>query len=239
MRMLWEVWKMGHRELVTMLAVMFGAALVGSGLTAVIVSIDAESYAVMGSFMALIVWAVLTFLTAALSMEKQFGLAVAMGRTRKEFLIFRWVILIVNTAIELLVIAGIHRIEKTAAMLFYRGMSCGFDAVAWLIDYRIIIAALLLIPAASLFLGMLLTKFQRKAFWGIWVVWMAGSILLPKAGHIIADNPDSLPARVFMTMAAGIARLGIGGQLAAVAVISFVFLLVSAAVFRKQAVTQV
>ena len=237
--MLWEVWKMSHRELVMTLAVMFGAALVGSGLTAVIVSIDAESYAVMGSFMALIVWAVLTFFIEAFSMEKHFGLAVAMGRTRKEFLVFRWIILIVNTAIELLAIAGIHMIEKAAAVQFYRGIPCGFDAVDWLLDYRIIIAALLLIPAADLFLGMLLTRFQRKAFWGIWVVCMAGSILLPKARHIIADNPDSLPARVFMTMAAGIARLGIAGQLAAVAVISFVLLLVSAAVFRKQAVTQV
>lgn len=240
MKRLWKIWEMRYREHVLMIVgMLICAALAGNVLNAVIVVLGAERYAILGSFLALVLWAAYTFFAEAFSLEKQFGMAVAMGRTRREFLLSHWIMLILNTAIELLVIFCLNIVEKAAAGVFYRGLPCGFDLVSQFCDYRIILAALLLAPATGLFLGMLLTKFQIKAFWGIWLVWMAGSIFLPKLAHGITENPDSIPARIVMTVLEGIAGLGAYGQLAAAAVVSLIFLLVSVTVLEKQAVTQV
>lgn len=240
MKKLWEVWKMNKSELLIALGSMLFGMVFGSVMVMLVVLLsgDADNYALMGSFMAFVIWiAVITFI-GAFSLERRFGMAVSMGETRKSFIVSQWLIMAFNTLLEILVIIIINTVEKAIGEAVYN-VPCDFDVISHLIDYRIILAAVVVVPSASMFLGMLIAKFQKKAFWGIWVVWMAVSVGGARISHLVVENPDSMPARIINAAAASAAALGMTGAVLFAVFIGAVLLAVSAIVLRRQPVTQV
>lgn len=238
MKKLWKVWRLNKDELLLTLGAMLVSLLFGSGMVALIVLMsDADSYAVMGSFMAFVVWIAIIVFIGAFSLERRFSMAVAMGETRKSFIVCELLIIAGNTLIEILVLATMNMLEKSLGAVIYQ-MPCEFDIVSTLLDYRLILAAVIMVPIASMFLGMLIIKFQRKAFWGIWVFWMAISVGMSRIAHIIDEDPDSLLARMLGSVIELFHTLGIAGIALGGILLGAILLAISVAVLRKQAVTQ-
>lgn len=240
MKKLWEVWKMNKSELLITLGSMLVGMVFGSVMVALIVLLadDVDSYALMGTFMAFVVWVAVIVFVGAFSLERRFGMAVAMGETRKSFLINQWLIMAFNTLLEILVIVVMNTVEKAIGERLYN-LPCDFDVVSQIIDYRLILAAVVTVPSASMFLGMLIAKFQRKAFWGIWVFWMAGSVGMSRLSHLAHMNPDGVLAKMADTLAASATAMGMTGAALLAVLIGAVMMTVSVAVLRRQAVTQV
>lgn len=240
MKKLWEIFKMNKSELLLTLGSMFGGMVFGGVMVALIVllSDDADSYALMGTFMAFVVWAAIIVFVGAFSLERRFGMAVSMGETRKSFLINQWLVMAFNTLLEIVAIVVMNTAEKAIGERVYN-LPCEFDVVSHMIDYRLILAALVAVPSASMFLGMLIAKFQKKAFWGIWVFWMAGSVGLSRLSYLAEENPDGVLARMADALAASAAALGMTGAALLVVFIGAVMMTVSVAVLRRQAVIQV
>lgn len=240
MKKLWEVWKMNKSELLITLGSMLVGMVFGSVMVALIVLLadDVDSYALMGTFMAFVVWVAVIVFVGAFSLERRFSMAVAMGETRKSFLINQWLIMAFNTLLDILVIVVMNTVEKAIGERVYN-LPCDFDVVSQIIDYRLILAAVVTVPSASMFLGMLIAKFQRKAFWGIWVFWMAGSVGMSRLSHLVHMNPDGVLAKMADTLAASAAAMGMTGAALLAVLIGAVMMTVSVAVLRRQAVTQV
>lgn len=239
MKKLWEVWKMNKSDLLLALGTMLFGLVFGSILVGVIILIadDADSYAVMGTFMAFGLWIALIVFLGGFTLERRFGMAVGMGETRKNFIIYQFVVMAINTLLEILVLIVMNTVEKTVAGMIY-DLPCEFDVISHLIDVRFILAAVVLIPVLSLFLGMLIIKFQKKAFWGLWVVWMAGSLGMANMEKILHANPDNAIVTAIKNAIESISALGITGGVLCGAVIGAVLLAITVAVLRKQAVTQ-
>lgn len=233
------MWKLERKNLVGMLGVLAGMWLFGFILCAIIMykSEDAVDYALLGSFVMIVAWALVNMFCGAFSLEKEFGMAVSMGRTRQEFIFCYWTICTVKCIIELVCILLFDGLERVLAAELYRGLPCALDVWKELIDFRIILGAVIAIPAVNLFTGMLVMKFQKKAFWGLWVMWMLGCGGLPRALEFMMEHKENPLARALYSIQQTVISLGITGGFAVAVVISVVLLVVSGAVLKKQAVT--
>lgn len=230
---------MNKSDLLLALGVMLFGLIFGSILVGVIVRAvdDADSYAVMGTFMALVAWIATIVFLGGFMLEKRFGMAVGMGETRKRFILYQFLVMAINTSIEVIVLIVMNTVEKTVAGMIY-DLPCEFDVVSELIDIRIILAVIVLIPILSLFLGMLIIRFQKKAFWGIWALWMVCGVGSTKLGNIRHENPQSAVAVAVDKAIEIISSFGITGGVWCGAVIGAALLAITVAVLRKQMVTQ-
>lgn len=238
MRNLWEVWKMNKSDLLMTLGSMLAGSLFGSIMVAVIMWFaDADSYAVMGSMIALVIWLAIIVFTGAFSLEKRFSMAVGLGETRKSFIASQFIIMAVNTLIELLFVIMLNALEKNLGAMIYK-LPCEFDVVTGLFNVRRAALIVILVPVVSMFFGMLIIKFQRKAFWGIWVLWMLGSFGSSRVIQQAAHNPNGILARMIKSVVNLMEALGANGVLLCGLLLALVLLSITVAVLRKQPVTQ-
>ena len=98
----------------------------------------------------------------------------------------------------------------------------------------------ILLPVLYMFIGMLLIKFQKKAFWGIWVIWIASSLTLANISYI-KESEGLLRYVVQVVEHIGnfVVSIGVYGQLAIVAGVAVVLFFITGTALSKQAVTQV
>ena len=115
--MIGKVWKMGLSGLLWTLAIIVGMWLFGMGMVAVLILVlKQDSYMIIGSCIAILVWFMVSILADSLTLEKQFSLAVGMGRTRKEFLVVRYIVQVINTVIGILVLIAVRSEEHTSEL---------------------------------------------------------------------------------------------------------------------------
>lgn len=234
---------MNLTELLQSIALILGSSIFGIILVAIIVAIDKESYIVLGSMIGLFLWIMIFSMIGAVSLEQQFNLAIAMGRTRKEFLICRYLVQVINTVIGLSAIALLNLIEAELDKLLYKGIRCEFHGIGMILkDFRFLAVVVILVPALYFFMGMLLAKFQKKALWAIWVLWMLGSTLLPRIITALSKEQHGRFAGVISILRRIIdfvKSLGTIGQLAAIVLVSLLLFVITKTVLEKHAVTQI
>lgn len=242
--MIWKNWKMNAKELLlfSLVAIVaseiFGLLVVAG----VVLFLDADSYIVLGSFIALFIWLAVEVFAGAISFEKQFSMAVAMGRTRKEMFICLYIVQMINIWIGLAVLSGVNLLETALDRMLYPDIACEFNLLERFISFRIMIMAAVFLPAIYMFLGMLLTRFQRKALWGIWVIWMAGSLLSSNIADAMSDEPHGIFAGIsgiLRGIAGFVTGIGQYGQFALVLLLCLLMVSGAGFVLRKQEVTLV
>jgi len=195
-----NMWKLYLPELYQMLVIMLIGEIFGIVLIKIIVSVDStiEGYAVLGTFVAMFLGIIVTLISAVFSYGAKFNLAVSMGCTRKEFFLSYWGGSLLFVAIEIAAVLVFGILETGLGKIMYAN-SLLFEEVnflTYLMDYRVIAGLLLMVPAVGIFVGALTLKFQTKAIWAMWVVWMVACLGGAKVHDIISENPDSILADV-------------------------------------------
>ncbi len=240
MSKIWNVWKMNLGELLWSLAAMLGGTVFGMIIMSVVVIMSKENYMVIGSFIALIIWIMVYVICGVIGFESSFSLAVAMGRTRKEFIICRYIVQVINVWIGLSVLYILNLAETMFYRIFFKGITCEGNIFEILVNIQFFIGAGIALPVIFIFLGMLLVKFQKKAFWGIWVVWMAGSLMLSNITRIRESGGIWEKAiQIFEHMRSFVVGIGEYGQLAMVVIVSLILGSITWAALKKQAVSQI
>lgn len=242
--MIWKNWRMNARELLLFsLAAIAGGGLFGMIVVAGVVQFsDTDSYVVIGSLIALFIWLAVEVFAGALSFEKQFSMAVAMGRTRKETFLCLYIVQMVNIWIGIAALAGFNALETTIDRMLYPDLFCEFNMMDRLITPRIIVIAGVLLPGVYVFLGMLLAKFQKKALWGIWVIWMVVSLLGSNIADAMADEPHGIFAGIsgiLRGIAGFVTGIGEYGQLALGLLFCLIMITIAGFALSKQEVTLV
>lgn len=237
--MIGKVWKMGLSGLLWTLAIIVGMWLFGMGMVAVLILVlKQDSYMIIGSCIAILVWFMVSILADSLTLEKQFSLAVGMGRTRKEFLVIRYIVQVINTVIGILVLIAAYKVEVILGKVCYQNLVCESDPVGALINIYMILPIIFLLPIISFFIGMLLIRFQKKAYWAIWFICVIGAPFSKIIIENLVKYPDSLLSRIVKGIGIIIQKIGEIGQMGILCIIGLLLVLVTYLVLKKQEVTQ-
>ncbi len=232
-----DIWKLSISELYITLGTAFACGFFGIILTLVIVRLDdtVTTYAPLGSFLAVIFSLLFSLIFGAFAYGNLFNTAVTFGCTRKEFITASGITSLLNVAIDAVAVIVIYLIENALGKILYSGMECE-NLLQYLIDYRIILGIILFLPVLRMFLGALILKFQTKAFWGLWAVWMLGCIGGPGVSKYMEKNPDSVAAEVIRKVMEFMTHMSGPVLLVVLLALVVVLLLVSVALLRKQSV---
>lgn len=194
------------------------------------------TYALMGSFMAYMLYVMLAIWVGMVACGKDFCLMISMGRTRKEFLGTYVVANLINNMLAMGAILLIYVAESRIAEVLYPGMELAIDMGAFLFDIRTIIATVLLVSAFKLLFGMLYLKFQMKMFWAVWALVMLAGGGLRMFSRIKESAVGGTVVSAALSGIMWIARLGIVMQLGLIVAVFLIFTGVAGAFLRKQTV---
>lgn len=227
-----NVWKINIAELYTMLAVIGVSGISGMLILTMILAIDKETTTVaIGAFMAFLLWGLLNMIFGLFGYENDFNLLVALGCRRKDYIISKMIAVYMNMLVEAAVVLVIGMLDRVFIALFFADREYE-KLVEYLLDYRIILGIILLIPAIRLCLGALLLRFQQKAFrivWGLGIVIVYGS---GRCVSAIAKHPHNW----FMVLLQKLSNLSDIVQILAICILSGVMLAITYYLTKKQAV---
>lgn len=123
---------------------------------------------------------VLTMLFVGLAtFGENFSNAICMGRTRKSFISAYYIITLGYILLNFIICIAFVFIERTIYAIIYPDYVFKFVALSKLsfIIFLFIIFTVLIVPT---FVGVLLLKYGKKAFWILWSIWMISTAVLPR-----------------------------------------------------------
>ncbi len=184
-------WKIQKSVLVQELAIVCGAFLLGELIWTVlsVTLVKDEGWFPMGSVFLIIGLAIVLFCVGG-QFTLGFGNAVTMSRTRKQFLLGHYVISMVCLTACVLVSLGLSMLE-----LFVGTHLLGGGDVAdlqFLYQPLYYVAFVVCGTVLANFLGALIFRFGRTAFWVLWAIWMFCSLVLPRMAKSAGESETLL-----------------------------------------------
>lgn len=232
LKRIWNVWKFNLSELYTTILSGLGGWIFGVLLVAVVLNFDksATSCAIMGTFVAVLIGIFINLFMGIMSYGYSFNTAVSMGSTRKEFIIADGATAYINLVIEVAVVLILHSVEMALCAALYPAKECE-DLLGILGNYRIVLGIILFVPAIRMFCGALILKFQKKAFWTLYALFMITFLGGTKSadGHIFVVQILNAIGKLAAVMP-DIALIAV------ILVISCIFISGTVLLVRKQAV---
>lgn len=238
-RTLKELIKVNKDEFFLYGVVSLVGAIIGIAMVLVIMAVDGtgEDYGELGSLFALVIGAIALVFGGIYGTQTDFNMAISMGKTRKHFVPAKYISLVIET-IMLIVIAGlVGWLEGTLYNVIYPTAVNELHVSAWL-DYPLVLIGVALgVPAITMLFGTLLMIFGQKFFWVIWFLWMFGCIGLPRIIHSVTESPESGVGRFANAVADFVTGLPSGGLAVGTLVVIAVIVAADFILLRKQRVT--
>ncbi len=196
-----------------------------------------EDYGQIGTMLVQMFGMILLFFGGIFSVQSDFNLAVSMGKTRKYYVPSKYLMLVCETAVILIIMFVISRIEDILYPAIYPGAVCDLN-VGGIFGYPGILAGVLFgLPMIVLLFGALLMRFAAKFFWVIWVLWMFLCMGVPRIASAASENPDTIPGKIGRTVIEFFSGFTSLKLLGLAAVVIAAGLAITFALFRKQRVT--
>lgn len=193
------LWQMG-------LVMLFLFALGEGMMIALMAWAEADEPATLACIFALMGYAFWFF---AVGVQLVFGSnwAISMGRTRKSYLAAHYLVNILYSLVMGLGCWLLIQLEKLLLGWRYSGLPMEFDlSETFTLPVMALIAVAGVVVAS--FLGALISRFGKKAFWPLWAVWMFTFLVLPRmTDGMESGKPDTL---------LGMMGVGVFGAVAAV-----------------------
>lgn len=179
MKQLKKVWQFSLPELLQSLGLIAGCGLFAILLVFVIVSVaKSDDYALLAGFFAFLVWVLMELWGGMMHFGKTFAMMVSMSRTRKEFFGAYVLSNLFNNCIKMAVTVGIVLLEKAMIGYYCKGLVCELDLSGFILDYRVIVATILLSLGIRMLFGVLYLKYQMVIFWILWGLTMCSGLLI-------------------------------------------------------------
>lgn len=111
--------------------------------------------------------------------------AISMSRTRKSYLAAHYLVNFSFSAAMVAFVWLLGQLERLGWRLLYPGLPMEFDFSKW---FGLKVAMLIVMVGVVIasFLGALIARFGKKAFWALWAIWMFAFLILPR----MADNME-------------------------------------------------
>lgn len=232
------VWKLGISELYFGLGVIIFCGIFGMSLMAMLVKLDTTvtEFVPLGSIMAVVVWLAFNIFFGIFSYGNFFNVALSLGCTRKDFMLGSSAACWLNMLLSAAAAAIVYLAERSLGSILYPKLQYN-EIVEEKLNYWIIIAIIVLLPIVRMFLGALILKFQTKAFWGIWVLWMVCFWGVPGLISYAENHPQSLRAEFLNGIREFVTHMSVFAGSAMLGIFAVVAVTISVLLLRKQAVT--
>lgn len=179
MKQLKKVWQFTLPELLQSLGLIAGCGLFAVLLVLVIVGVaETDDYALLAGFFAFLVWVLMELWGGMVHFGKVFSMMVSMSRTRKEFFGAYVLSNLFNNCIKMAATVGIVLLEKAVIGYFCKGLVCDMDFSSFILDYRVLVATVLLAVGVRMLFGVLFLKYQMVIFWVLWGITMCSGLLI-------------------------------------------------------------
>lgn len=188
----------------------------------------------LGTFMSLILICLIPTIIGMFAMNQLFNCQVSFGMTRKEFIFYDLTVTFLWYLAEMLLVCVFYFLEGFYLKTFYSAYpEESIREILPGMNLWMFLLLAVILTASREFLGSLIMRFGKKAFWIIWIVWMAGCTLPQRIADLIQDGAGTNVFNNMIKWAAGISVVGWG-------VIGIVFIMIALGIswliVRKQAV---
>lgn len=204
-------------------------------IIAMAVGEELEEMFALGTVIAGICAVIFFWVLPMVQMPICFNMQIAMGSTRKQFILSWLVVVITEALVAFAVVTGICYGENILFEVLYSGIPSEINFLPYLLRYGV--PAAVVLPILGSFCGVLIMRFGRTAFWVLWALWMFLWLGLPNLSEAVKEAPNSLYGRIGRWL---------GGFFLAIPVGIWMFLVIAATVaasigiygmLRKQQVT--
>lgn len=190
-----------------------------------------EDCVTLGSVIAMVIVVAAAFFGGLFTLGSHFALEISMGNTRKEFFISFIIQRIFTIAILLIMVGGLTGAEELIQKYILKVPSA-FHSFSVLMDLRFLAAVLFAFPLFSMFLGVMYLKFQKKAFWVMWAIWMFSFMGLP----VILNNEAHIITRGITKIMEFVIKVPMFLQTTAILVFAVIFAVVNRLLLQKEKV---
>lgn len=194
----------------------------------------ATSYFPLGTIMGMAMAGVYLFVMVLVQIRIYFNLEVSMGCTRAGFLVSFYLVNAAGTLLGAGFLTVLEAAENALDGLLYPGLEREVDLLPYLLKWGV--PAAVAVPMLAGFMGALLIRYGRKAFWVLWGLWMFGALVLPRILEAASEAPETLYGRVGGWIAREFGAVSTNVWIAAGAVGSLLCLAGSWMLIRKQQV---
>ena len=196
-----------------------------------------DGYGQIGAMLALMLGYIFCGLAGSLTMANDFNLAIAMGKTRKHFILAKYLLIAGNMLMTLVVALLIGLFENWIYTTIYPGIGNEFDVTGFLLKPGVILCAVFFLSMLTLLLGSILLKYSTKAFTIIWLGWMVICFGITRLSDAMVDGETSALKELLQNTADFV------GKFSALQISLFILVLSAAgvaaafAMVRKQRIT--
>jgi len=238
-RTLKELIKVNKDEFFLYGVVSLVGAIIGIAMVLFIMAVDGtgEDYGELGSLFSLLIGAIALVFGGIYGTQTDFNMAISMGKTRKHFVPAKYITLVMETVMLIVIAALVGWVEGILYNAIYPAAINELHVSAWL-DYPLVLVGVALgVPAITMLFGTLLMIFGQKFFWVIWFLWMFGCIGIPRIVHSATESPESGVGKFANAVADFVTGLPSGGLAVGALVVITVILVADFILLRKQRVT--
>lgn len=170
--------------------IILGMYLLGFVLVAILIATGvADTAATLASLFAMLG---LAFWFFGVGAQMSIGLtnAIIMSRTRKRYIFSHYAVNLVYTVAQCALVLLLCRLDRFLMGSLYSHLELEVD-FAEFIGFKILVPVVIGGVIVASFLGALLTRYGKKAFWVLWSVWMFTFLVLPRASEAAAESGNA------------------------------------------------
>ena len=164
--------KVRKAELLQFLGIVAGGYLVGLIIVFIVMNATKEnSYATVGTMLAVIVFALMHLFGISFSFMGDFNMAVSMGVTRKSFVAGYVLFNLLEIAVLEVEIILFGMFEKFMLKTAFPQASMEIDLTT-LFTWKYLLGVMVVLTVLEMLLGAVILRYGVKAFWVLWAIWM-------------------------------------------------------------------
>lgn len=154
-------------------------------------SSDDHLFVNLGTFMAMMFLLIEVFFGAIFTCSADFVLAITNGKGRANFVIARYALYVIEFGVGLALIKLGNAIDTAFA-------KAGDKAIDFLSvpEWPTFLVIALVVPALVMCASALYVRFERKAFWVLWAIWMVVMVAGPRITSAMHKEPESAAAKI-------------------------------------------
>ncbi len=186
----------------------------------------------IGTIMTLVATSSILIIGDTNTLALSFNTGISMGGTRRRLVPAYFIVSYLECLSASFFAFLLYQLETWILKTFYSGMEAT-HVVSQCFQPKYILTASLAITALNTVFGTLFLKFGKYAFIALWILWFLCFTILPRMGRILPKYQDTVWGRACMNL---LSNLTEGRLIAGIAVLSFLLLLISWLMLRRQQV---
>lgn len=170
--------------------IMVGMFVVGFLIVSVLVAVGiADTTVTLASLFAVLG---LAFWFFGVGAQMSLGLThgIIMSRTRKSFLVAHYVVNLVYTVLQCALMFVLFQLDRILLKTFFSQLELEVDFSIYF-GFKLLLIVIVSGVIVASFLGAMLTRYGKTAFWVLWSIWMFVFLVLPRASEAAAESGDA------------------------------------------------